>query len=85
MVMRMLRAGGVPFSGGAHPYSGEHVSQAAAIAAVRPGTVTKLLDPTMPDYRLPKEAEDWVFLWIDRDLIQQSKSWAKLGAFLGMG
>lgn len=86
MVMRMLRAGGIPFSEGAHSYSGEQTEGdiAQAIAAVRPGTVTKLLDPNHPECRFPPEADSWVFLWLDRDPIQQSRSWAKVCVLFGL-
>lgn len=84
MLMTMLRAGGIPFAAGANEHSGEHPSLEHGIAAARPGAVVKLLDPTQPSWALPPQAATWTFLWLDRDLIQQSRSWAKFcAAFLG--
>ena len=85
MLMRMLRAGGIPFAVGASSYSGEHPSLREAIDSVAPATVTKLLDPMQPAWVLPADAATWVFLWLDRDLVQQSRSWAKFCAAFGVG
>jgi hypothetical protein len=85
MLMRMLRAGGIPFAPGAHPASGEHPgTPEALIASVRPGAVAKLLNPFYLDMPLPAAAADWVFLWLDRDPIQQARSWAKVCGLFGM-
>lgn len=85
MLMRMLRAGGIPFADGAHPQSGEHPgSPEALIASVQAGTVAKLLNPSYLDMPLPATAADWVFLWLDRDPIQQARSWAKVCVLFGM-
>ena len=85
MLMTMLRAGGIPFAPGAHPRTTEHPGLAAGLAAAQPGHVVKLLDPTQPEWILPLAASGWVFLWLDRDLVQQARSWAKLCTGFGIG
>lgn len=85
MLMQMLHAGGIPFAPGAAYSSGEHHSTEQAIASARPGHAVKLLDPVGLDWQLPPAAADWTFLWLDRDLVQQSRSWAKFTEFVGIG
>lgn len=76
MTMKMLAAGGLPMAAGADPGSGEHQSPAQALAAVRPGTAIKLLDPTtQPSFTVPSIPTRYV--WLDRNLTEQARSLAK--------
>ena len=80
MVMHMLRAGGVPWTPGADPASGEQpddtelgrVLQLMA-AGYHGGTAVKVLEQASVSW-VPPAPGGWLCVWLDRDPVQQALS-----------
>lgn len=82
MVMKMLDSGGLPPVAGVAPRSYEFDRVTAIRSARSEGRAIKLLDH-FARLGFPP-AEEWRFVWLDRDATQQARSHAKLAGLVGV-